>query len=211
MKILAGVLALVLLGAQEAKHPWAKWKADSSAKFKMTVEAGGNTLEGEYKSVLTEVTEKGYAARHISNFMGTETVENETATFEDKKGEETLKVGEKELKCVVWSSSGKRGEKAVTSKAWMSGASENPVKLTWKSGEDETGEFAATKLSDKITVAGKELDAVLLEGQMGSPETGMMKGKIWMHPAVPGGVARMELSNDQAKIKIELVEFDAKK
>ena len=213
MKMLA--IALILsVAAQDfdkSKHPWTRWKVDSYAKYKMTVEAGGGSFDGEYKSVLTEMTDKGYSAVHTSSFMGTERAEKETETFGEKKGEEKLKVGEKEHACVVWSSSGKRGEKETTAKLWMTGGTEVPVKMTWKSGDDDTGELTATKLADKIAAGGKEFEAVLLEGDSTSAELGAMKCKLWMHPSVPGGVVRMELAGDQAKIVIDLVDFDAKK
>lgn len=214
MRILACALALALPAVQDfdkAKHPWAKWKVDSRIKFKMTIEVAGQTIEGEYRSALTELKEKEYTLRHVSSVMGAEQEEFETETYGEKKGEEKLKVGDQEHECVVWASSGKRGEKELSSKLWIPAGKEVPLKMTWKAGDAESGEFTATKPSDKVSAAGKDYDAVLLEGEMTSPELGAMKGRIWMHASVPGGVVRMELSGDQAKITVELADVDAKK
>jgi hypothetical protein len=125
--------------------------------------------------------------------------------------EETLKVDGKEHACAVWASAGKRGEKAVSTRLWLSGVSECPLKMTWKAGEGEGGEFSATKLGEKLSAGGKEFDAVLLEGEMVTNELGTVKGKLWMHPSVPGGVVRMQVGNDDTKITLELVGFEAKR
>ena len=214
MRILAVALALGLPAGQDfdkAKHPWAKWKVDSCTKFAMKIEVAGQTFDGEYKSTLTGLKEKEYSLRHVSSFMGAVQEEVETETYGERKGEEKLKVGDREHECVVWASGGKRGEKDLSSKLWIPAGKEVPLKMTWKAGDDENGEFTTTKLSEKVTAGGKEFDAVLLEGEMTSAELGAMKGKIWMNASVPGGVVKMELSGDQAKISIDLVEFDAKK
>lgn len=213
MKLAAIAFALFATAQDfdKARHPWGKWKVDSFAKYKMTIEAGGGMFEGEYKSVLTELKEKEYSTRHTSSFMGAEQEENEAESFGEKKGEETLKIGEKGVKCVVWATSGKRGEKATTGKVWLSPDSESVYKMSWKAGDDDHGEVTATKLSEKITVGGKEYDTVLLEGEMTVTNVGAMKGKMWMHPSVPGGVVKMTLESDDTKIAIVLAEFDAKK
>lgn len=215
MRTLAGALALGLCAAgqefDKARHPWGKWKVDSYAKYKMTIEAAGQAIDGEYKASLIELKEKEYSTRHVFSFMGADQEETETESFPEKKGEETVKLGDKEHSCVVWASAGKRGEKDLSSKNWVSGATEVPLKLTWKAGDEESGEVTATKLSDKVAAAGKEFDSVLLEGEMTTQELGRMKAKLWMNPSVPGGVVKIELESDQAKVSIDLVEFDAKK
>lgn len=214
MKLLSGALALWLCAAgqdfDKTKHPWTKWKVESFAKYKVTIEAAGQTLDGEYKSSLAELKEKEYSTRHVFSFMGADQEETETESFPEKKGEEKIKVGEKEHACVVWASSGKRGEKELSSKTWISGATEVALKMTWKAGAGETGEFTATKLGDKVDAGGKEFDAVLLEGEMTTDELGTMKGKLWLAASVPGGILKMELASDQGKVLIQLVEVDAK-
>ncbi len=215
MRILACALALALPAGQDfdkTKHQWGKWKVDTRIKFKMTIEVGGQSIEGEYRSALTELKDKEYTLRHASSVMGAEQEEFETETYGEKKGEEKIKVGDQEHECVVWASSGKRGEKELSSRLWIPAGKETPLKMTWKAGDDESGEFTATKMSENLSAGGKDYDCVLLEGEMTSPELGgTLKGKMWMHPSVPGGVVRLDLSGDQAKIAVELADVDAKK
>ena len=212
MKLLA--VSLLLFAGQEfdkTRHLWAKWKVDSSAKYTLVVEAVGQKLEGDYVLSLAELKDKELTIRQRTNILGAEHEAAETESLPEKKGEETLKIGDKEYPCVVWTSSLKRGEKDGTAKVWIPAESEVELKIAWKAGEDDRGEFLATRLSDKIKAAGQEFDCVLLEGELTSREFGTVKGKLWVSPRVPGGMVRMELASDEAKILIDLKEFEAKK
>jgi hypothetical protein len=130
----------------------------------------------------------------------------------EKVGDESLKIGDKEYKCVVWKAKGKRGDKETESKVWMCDTVSAPLKLESKSGEEE-GSFTATQVSDKVKGAGKEYDCVKLEGTLNN-QLGKMKTTLWLNADIPGGAVCMKMEGEGdmgAKISIDLSEVDAKK
>jgi len=204
------VLALALLpqDVDTKRHPWLKWRKGSFARFKMSVDLGGQQLELGTRQELSAADDKEFTLAVTTEASG-QTQESETVESVPKKdGEETLKIDGKEYKCTIWKSSRSRNGKDSEIRYWFAEGADAAVKFTTK-GDDEA-EFVAVKFGEEVTVAGKKLSCVKLEGAL-KGRMGEMKGSFWFSSDVPGGAAKFALEGDQGKFSAEVVEFEGKK
>jgi hypothetical protein len=210
IRLTLAVLALALLpqDVDTKRHPWLKWKKGSFTRFKMNVDLGGQQLELGTRQELSAADDKEFTLAVTTEANG-QAQESETVESVPKKdGQETLKIDGKEYTCTIWKSSRSRGGRDSEVRYWFADGADAAVKFTTK-GEDEA-EFVAVKLAEELTVAGKKLSCVKLEGTL-KGRMGEMKGAFWFSPDVPGGAAKFGLEGEKGKFGAEVVEFEGKK
>ncbi len=210
IRLALAVLALVLLpqDVDTKRHSWLKWKTGSFARFRMSVDLNGQQLELTTRQELTAADAKEFTLA-VTTEAGGQTQESETIeSLPTKDGEETLKIDGKEYKCTILKSSRSRSGRESEVRYWFAEGADAPVKFTTK-GEDEA-EFVAVKLAEELTVAGKKLSCVKLEGSL-KGRMGEMKGAFWFSSDVPGGAAKFALEGEKGKFSAEVVEFEGKK
>lgn len=209
----AGSAALAQKEFDKERHHWAKYKAGTSVTWTMKVDAGGNKAEGSLKQELKEVGASSYTLLHAYDLAGQKSEEEETEDLPTRSGEETLKIGGKEYKCVIWSSKSKKGETTGATRMWLADGVKTPLRLEIKEG-DETSTLTAVSLSEKLKAGGKEYDCVKLEGDMAS-QGHKGKGKLWLNPEIPSMTVRMDVVFDAEmgamQTSLEVSSVDIKK
>jgi hypothetical protein len=215
MKLLlmtAAILALAQDQMSKDQHHWLKYKVGTSVTMKLTMSAGDQKMEGTMKQTLTEAKDKSYTVKSSFEFAGQTNEEDEVEDIPTKVGEDTLKIGDKEYKCVKWVAKSKRGEKESTATVWLSEGIKPPLKLEIKD-ERGTSVVTASAVGDKVKAADKEYDCVKLEGEMNTDQ-GKAKTKFWMCGDVPGMAVKIDMviSGDQGDMNMvfELSQVDVK-
>lgn len=207
------MLALLLAGstafAQDkkfdlGKHPWAKFKAGSSATFTMDIQANGQAINGTYSLTLKDVGKANVTTSIVIEMQGQQQESEEVEDLPTYVGEETLKIDGKEYKCEIWTSKSNRDGSESTSKYWVCESTKVPLKLEVKDGE-LTGAITAVKFGEKLKVGDKEFECAKFEGEL--PIQGaLMKTSMWMNPEIPGMAVKMEMEGAMGTIMLELKE-----
>jgi hypothetical protein len=186
------------------RHYWARHKVGTTATFTMAIDMGGQQMEGSYSQTLKEKSKASFTVTTAVDVGGQVQESEEIETLPKYVGEETLKVGGKEYKCTVWTSTSNREGEETTTKIWFTEAVKTPLQLEIKDPR-ETCVITAVKVSEKVSVHGKDYDCVAFEGELPT-QMGKAKAKMWMNPEVPGMTVKldMEVSSDMGAMKIAL-------
>lgn len=208
-KLAAVLLALLIFAPQEkfdpSKHPWARWKAGASVKYKATYAMSGGSSESDFTQTLSKVTEKDYTVTTTVEVMGQKNEGEEVWGFPENVGQEALTVEGQKYECTIWKSKGTKGGVDSENSVWVPTGKDFALKMISKG--QEAMEYVAVKLADPITVREKKWECVRLEGKIHSQEPEMTM-TLWMNSSVPGGWVKSEMKFDGGVMEMALAEVN---
>ncbi len=191
--------SLVTAGAQEelgkpaydkSRHPWLKWAVGSSVTFQLNFMFGDKTYKGKQTLSLEIATAESFTVKSDRVFGGKETDRSEE-TFPEFLRKEIVDVQGGKVECGVWKIRTKKtsGESSGLT-IWIEPSGGRLLKYI-KVLPDGSGreEVRAVKLEEEVTVGGRKVSCVKLEG------SDDRKGEIlavtyWWSLEIPGGMVK---------------------
>lgn len=212
-----GLLGLLLLPQDRLpadQHPWLRHKPGSTATYKSTITYGALTQEGALTYALKEGgADGGYAVSVKAAQLGQEATSEETFGPPAKAGTETIRVGDRDFACTVWTSTGRRAGKPLTARWWIADNAPLPLRVHLAVEGEEDFDVTARALDEALTVDGRRYACLRLEGRS---RTGGEESRVvlWSSPDVPGGVVRMTgagtIKGQRITSTLELTSMSAK-
>jgi len=188
------LLGLVLLPQDRIpsdRHPWLRHTPGAKAAYKSTLQYGALTQEGGLTYALTEAGDDGrYTISVKAAQLGQEATSEETFGAPAKTGAETIRVGDRDFACTIWTSTGRRGGKPQTARWWIADGAPLPLRVHLAVEGEEDFDVTAQALDEALTIDGRRYACMRLEGRS---RTGGEESRVvlWSSPEVPGGVVRL--------------------
>ena len=190
------MLALLLLLAPQDRvpsdsHPWLRFKAGASATYSSKITYGALTQEGALTYTLKEVGADGrYVVAVKAAQLGQEATSEEAFGAPVKTGTETIRVGDRDFACTIWTSTGARGGKPQTARWWIADGAPLPLRVHLTVEGEEDFDVTARALDEALTAGGRAYACLRLEGRS---KNGVEESRVvlWSSPEVPGGVVRL--------------------
>ncbi|HEX7900744.1 MAG TPA: hypothetical protein VF950_23500 [Planctomycetota bacterium] len=208
--------ALLASAGPHDQHPWGRFKPGSSIRWKLGEDR-------ELLQTLKEIGPKGavlqqdFFAGGKKGLSNTDTDALGLACFHcdpaaKEAGKETLKIDGKDYACAVYAVEGAPPQQRAK-KVWIAAGVDVPLKISdvLTSPLQKSLELVAVKVGEELTVGGKKVKTVRLEGKMsaGGADEAHVR---WLSADVPGGLVKqvVTLPSGQTMAK-EVVAFDAKR
>ena len=200
--------------SDKEKNAWARWKAGSFAKYRVTGEALGEKKEQIWIDTLTAVSDGGYTLKHTLDAEGDARVFEESKDLDRSDGlpvsnlkevrREDLTINGKKFPTIVKEGTSQTWDATRSDTVWCSKESGENLKSLTKieSAIKEKNwsmviEMAVTHTDVEMTVAGRKLKCIRMKVTQTQKGEGMEHQSTQLISAsrdVPGGTVREETS-----------------